>query len=55
MVPVTARAQELLIDANYYASLANSSWMTHLATLTVTEHAPPQNLEDLDLVFTRVV
>jgi hypothetical protein len=50
-----APGQELLIDANYYASLANSSWVTHLATLTVTGHTPPQKLEDLDPVFTRVV
>jgi hypothetical protein len=52
---VTARAQDLLIDANYYASLANSSWLTQLATLSVTERTPPQDLDELGLVFTRVV
>jgi hypothetical protein len=26
------------MQANYYASLANSSWLTQLATLIVTEH-----------------
>jgi len=43
------------MQANYYASLANSSWLTHVATLTVTEHPPPQDLEDMRLVFTQVV
>lgn len=45
----------LLMQANYYASVANSSWMTHVATLTVTEHTPPQDLEDVRLVFTQGV
>jgi hypothetical protein len=45
------RTQGLVIQANYYASLANSSWLTHLATLTVTEHTPSQDLDDLRLVF----
>jgi hypothetical protein len=48
-------AEGLIMQANYYASLANSSWLTHLATLTVTEHTPPQDLEDLSLVFTQGV
>jgi hypothetical protein len=51
----TARAQDVLINANYYASLANSSWLTHVATWSVTEHTPPQDLDELALVFTRVV
>jgi len=50
---VTAKAQDLVIQANYYGSLANSSWLTHVATWTVTEHTPPQDLEELGLVFTR--
>jgi hypothetical protein len=45
------RMQGLVIQANYYASLANSSWLTHLATLAVTEHTPSQELEDPRLVF----
>jgi hypothetical protein len=40
------------MQANYYASLANSSWLTHVATWTVTEHTSTQDLEDLWLVFT---
>src|SRR6185436_3087553 len=42
---VTADAQELLIQANYYGSLANSSWLTHVATCTVTEDTPHQEPE----------
>lgn len=38
--------QPRLIRANYYASLANSSWLTHLASLSVTEHTPPQDVEE---------
>jgi hypothetical protein len=55
MSSFTAQAQDLVIDANYYASLANSSWLTQVATSTVTEDTPPQDLDEADLVFTRVV
>jgi hypothetical protein len=41
----------LVIDANYYASLANSSWLTQLATLSVTNDTRPQDLEEMRLVF----
>jgi hypothetical protein len=43
-----------LMTANYYASLANSSWLTHVATSSVTLDTPPQDLEDPRIVFTQV-
>jgi hypothetical protein len=51
--PVTASGQDLVIQANYYASLANSSWLTHVATCTVIEHTPPQEPECLVLFSPR--
>jgi hypothetical protein len=43
------------MQANYYGSVDNSSWLTQVATLSVTQHTPPQDLEDVRLVFTQGV
>lgn len=50
-----AVGQGVVIDANYYASPANSSCLTHVATLSVIENTPPQDLDELRLVFTQAV